>query len=141
MRMPFGLCNSPAVFQKFINAVFKHLIFKGTVLTYMDDLIIPSQNIEQAINDLKHVIKVAIQAGLHINWQKCQFIQTKIEYLGHVVINGTVAPSECKTNAVMRFPTPKCVRNVQFCRSYELFPKIYSPIFHDGTTIDESFKK
>jgi len=79
----------------------------------MDDLIIPSQNIEQAIDDLKHVIRVTSQAGLHINWRKYQFIQTKIEYLGHVVINGTVAPSECKINAVMRFPTPKCVRDLQ----------------------------
>jgi len=30
MRMPFGLCNSPAIFQKFINAVFKELIADGS---------------------------------------------------------------------------------------------------------------
>lgn len=39
LRIPFGLCNSPAVFQKFINAIFKDLINNGTMLTYMDDLI------------------------------------------------------------------------------------------------------
>jgi len=41
MRLPFGLCNSPAIFQKFVNAVFKELIAGGVVLTYMDDLIVP----------------------------------------------------------------------------------------------------
>lgn len=111
VRMPFGLCNSPAVFQKFINAVFKDLITESVVLTYMDDLIIPSQNIEEAINDLK--LEVAGRVGLQINWRKCQFLQTRIEYLGHVIENGTVRPSEHKTNAVTKFPVPKSIKDVQ----------------------------
>lgn len=111
--MPFGLCNSPAVFQKFINAVFKELISQGVVLTYMDDLIIPSQDIRQAIDDLKRVTEVASRAGLHINWRKCQFLQSRIEYIGHVIEDGTVRPSEQKTTAVLKFPTPKCVKDVQ----------------------------
>jgi len=113
MRMPFGLCNSPAIFQKYINAIFKDLIYKGIVLTYMDDLVIPSQDTKQAINNLKCVFEVSSQAGLHINWHKCRFLQTKIEYLGHTVENGTIRPSEYKTNAVIKFPTPKCIRDVQ----------------------------
>jgi len=36
MRIPFGLCNSTTIFQKFVNAVFKELIPDGVVLTYMD---------------------------------------------------------------------------------------------------------
>lgn len=59
MRMPFGLCNSPTVFQKFINAVFRDLIAQGIVLTYMDALIIPSQDTKQAIDNLKHVLEVS----------------------------------------------------------------------------------
>lgn len=113
MRMPFGLCNSPAVFQKFINAVFKELIFEGIVLTYMDDLIIPSSNIKQAVDNLRRVIEVSSQAGLHINWQKCKFFQTEIEYLGHIIVNGVIKPSGCKSNAVMKFPVLRCVRDVQ----------------------------
>lgn len=42
LRVPFGLCNSPASFQRFINIVFKDLIREKVVLTYLDDLIIPS---------------------------------------------------------------------------------------------------
>jgi len=114
MRMPFGLCNSLAVFQKFVNAVFKELIASdGVVLTYMDDLIVPSQNTEQAIDDLKCVLGISSRAGLLLNWRKCHFFQTKIEYLGHVIENGTVRPSEQKTNAVVRFPVPRCIRDVQ----------------------------
>lgn len=79
----------------------------------MDDLIIPSQNARQAIDSLKRVLKVSSQAGLHLNWQKCKFLQTKIEYLGHVVTDGTIEPSECKTKAVIKFPVPKCVKDIQ----------------------------
>lgn len=34
-KMPFGLCNAPAVFQKFINAVFRDLIRKKIVMVYI----------------------------------------------------------------------------------------------------------
>jgi len=52
LRVPFGLCNSPAVFQRFINTVFRDLIQEKTVLAYMDDLIIPSANCETGIRNL-----------------------------------------------------------------------------------------
>lgn len=70
LRVPFGLCNSPAVFQKFINAVFRDLIRERKVLTYMDDLIVPAENHEDALNNLETVLKVASEAGLIINWNK-----------------------------------------------------------------------
>lgn len=41
-RIPFGLCNSPAIFQRFINITFKNFIQEGVVMKYMDDLIVPS---------------------------------------------------------------------------------------------------
>lgn len=34
LQVPFGLCNSPSMFQRFINSVFKELIAKKVVLTY-----------------------------------------------------------------------------------------------------------
>lgn len=39
-RVPFGLCNSPAVFQTFVNSVFRDLMRERVVLAYMDDLIV-----------------------------------------------------------------------------------------------------
>lgn len=39
LRVPFGLCNSPSVFQRYINAIFGDLIRDGVMLVYMDALI------------------------------------------------------------------------------------------------------
>nr|XP_012150982.1 PREDICTED: uncharacterized protein LOC105663851 [Megachile rotundata] len=47
LRVPFGLCNSPTIFQKFINAVFQDLIREHVLLVYIDDLIIPSVDLKR----------------------------------------------------------------------------------------------
>lgn len=67
LRVPFGLCNSPAIFQKHINNVFRDLIREKMVLSYLDDLIIPSADYESGIQSLKRVLSVASEAGLQIN--------------------------------------------------------------------------
>lgn len=52
LKVPFGLCNSPAVFQKYVNAIFRNLIASKTVLIYMDD-VIPSADCESGLRVLK----------------------------------------------------------------------------------------
>ncbi|CAK9834317.1 Transposon Tf2-9 polyprotein [Anthophora retusa] len=113
LKVPFGLCNSPSVFQRFINSIFRELIAKKIVLVYIDDIIIPSIDYESGLNSLKVVLRVASEAGLLINWDKCRFLQPQVEYLGHIVKDGTVRPSERKTEAVARFPKPKNFKQVQ----------------------------
>lgn len=44
LKVPFGLCNSPAIFQRYINTIFKELIRENVVVVYMDDLIIAAEN-------------------------------------------------------------------------------------------------
>lgn len=66
LRVPFGLCNSPAIFQRFINIVFKDLIREKVVLTYLDDLIVPSIDYESGIRSLGKVLQVASEVGLVI---------------------------------------------------------------------------
>lgn len=88
LKVPFGLCNSPSVFQRFINAPFKDAIRDRLVLIYLDDLIIPSVDEETGIKNLEIVLNIASEAGLKINWQKCRFLQIKIEFLGHVIEDG-----------------------------------------------------
>ncbi|XP_076638793.1 uncharacterized protein LOC143350658 [Colletes latitarsis] len=113
LRVPFGLCNSPALFQKFINTVFRTLINEKVMLTYLDDLIVPSVDIESGLEKLYRVLETASEVGLVINWKKCQLLQTKVEFLGHLIENQTVRPSELKTRAVAAFRRPTSTREVQ----------------------------
>lgn len=112
LRAPFGLCNSPAVFQRHIRAVFKSLLSKGEILIYLDDIVIPSKSAEDNVKKLKEVLELASSYGLKINWKKCTLVVTKVEYLGYIIENGTVKPSEAKTKAVMHFPKPQSSKEI-----------------------------
>lgn len=113
LRVPFGLCNSPSVFQRFVNAVFRDLVREGIVLIYMDDLIVLSSDEITGLRNLEIVLGVASRGGLEINWRKCCFLQKKVQFLGHIIENGTIRPSEQKVKAVMCFPEPRNIRQVQ----------------------------
>lgn len=143
LRTPFGLCNSSAVFQRFINAVFRELISNGTVLTYMDDIVVPSHNLAEGIIRLQTVLSVARDYGLNINWAKCHFVKKRIEYLGHIVEDGRIRPSERKSLAVRTFPTPTSMRQVQsflgligyfrkFIPQYSIIARPISNLLRDG---------
>lgn len=107
LRVPFGLCNSPSVFQRFVNEIFRDLVKRKIVLIYMDDLIVLSESEDNGLRNLEIVLETAGQAGLVINWKKCHFLQRKVEFLGYVIERGTIRPSERKIEAVARFPEPR----------------------------------
>lgn len=52
LKVLFGFCNSPAVFQRHIRAVFCKLTAKDVVLIYLDDLIIPAKDEEECLKRL-----------------------------------------------------------------------------------------
>lgn len=99
-KAPFGLCNSPTTFLRFVDEVFQDLNRRGVVLTYMDDLIVPGKDEAEALERLRETLVVAADKGLSINWKKCKFLEREVEYLGHVVGNGSVRPSNGKITAV-----------------------------------------
>ncbi|GFU03819.1 retrovirus-related Pol polyprotein from transposon 297 [Trichonephila clavipes] len=111
--MPFGLSRCPSTFQRFINTVFRDLVVQGIVLPYMDDIVILAKNESEAIERLKKVLQVSSDYGLEINFDKCQFLHRKIEFLGHIIENNKLFPSPSKTKSVVNYPEPKTTKEVQ----------------------------
>lgn len=151
-KMPFGLCNSPSVFQRFINAVFKELTASKTVLIYMDDLILSSDDIASGLEKLRLVLKTASEFGLEIKWKKCQFLQSKISYLGNIIENGRVRPSKDKTAAVVKFPEAKDVKAVRsflglsgyfrkFIQNYSIIARPLSDLLKDKVPFRFDYKE
>lgn len=112
-KTPFGLCNSPASFVRFINEVFQDLICEKIVFTYVDDVIIPGVDEGDAYEKLVKTLEVASQNGLQVNWKKCKFLKKRIEFLGHEIEDGHIYPSPEKIKAVQRFPVPESKRDIQ----------------------------
>ncbi|GFW65186.1 retrovirus-related Pol polyprotein from transposon 17.6 [Trichonephila clavipes] len=86
---------------------------KGIVIIYMDDLVIPAEDEKEGLEKLREVLEVASKYGLKMKFKKCQFLRRKVEFLDHVVENGTIRPSIAKTIAVKKFPVPTTVKQVQ----------------------------
>lgn len=84
IRMPFGLKNAPATFQRVMDNVLKHLNNK-ICLVYMDDVIIFSISLQEHIQNLKQVFQAFRDSKLKIQLDKSEFLQKNVEFLGHVI--------------------------------------------------------
>lgn len=112
LRVPMGLCNSPAVFQRAINKMLGEL--RGVkVLAYIDDLLIPSETVVEGLEMLRQVLEKIRVAGFKLNVAKCSFLQQKLEYLGHEVTVDGVKPGVQKIQAVKQFPVPTNVVQIR----------------------------
>jgi len=80
---------------------------------YLDDIVILAADLAQAVDRLETVLVLAGEYGLELNMKKCRFMKTRIEFLGQVIENGLVSPSPEKVKAVMRFPEPTSVKQIQ----------------------------
>ncbi|XP_055589210.1 uncharacterized protein LOC129741495 [Uranotaenia lowii] len=88
LKTPFGLCNSPASFSRFVADVFRDQIRSGVLIIYVDDAIIASDTPEENVAILRQVLKVASENGLQFNWEKSQFLKNEVEYLGYLISEG-----------------------------------------------------
>ncbi len=112
LRMPFGLANAPAVFQRAINAALGDLKYT-MALVYMDDILIPSETVEQGLDYLKQVLDVLRVAGFSLNLSKCKFLQTELEYLGRHISSEGIRPSKSKVEALTKVASPTDVKQVR----------------------------
>lgn len=158
LKCPFGLCNSPAVFQRFISTVFRELMMENIMLYYMDDIIVLSSTEEEGLKRLQRVLQVAKDYGLDLKKKKCQLLQKRIEFLGFIIEDGRVQPSNEKTLAIRNYPQPTTVKQIQsflgltgyfrkFIASYSIIAKPLSDLlrkdqqFVFGEKQNEAFER
>lgn len=98
--MFFGLCNSPATFQGMMDSIFQDLKEKGYVIVYMDDILIFANTREDLRKATKEVLSRLRENDLYLKPEKCEFEQTKVDYLGMVVQEGKLAMDPIKLKGI-----------------------------------------
>jgi len=82
-RMPFGLKNAPAIFQRM------DLILSGLqgeeLFVYMDDIVIYATSLEEHTRKYNLLIERFRKANLKLQPDKCEFLKIEVTYLGHVI--------------------------------------------------------
>ena len=69
-RMPFGLCNAPATFQRCMLSIFSDIV-ERIMEVYMDDITIYGNTFEHCLANLETVLYRCIENNLVLNWEKC----------------------------------------------------------------------
>ena len=109
--MPFGLRNGPAVFQRLMDGLLHR--DKEISQVYINDIAVFSTSWEEHCTHIGTVLGRLSEAGLTANVKKCQWGQTQVEFLGHVVGSGKVSPAELKVKAVRDFQMPQTKKSVR----------------------------
>ncbi len=108
-KMPFGLCNAPATFQRLILAGLQWT----SCLVYLDDVIIVAKTFEEHLHNLRTVFDRLREAGLKLKPTKCSLCRQEVNFLGHIVSADGVATDPAKTEKVETWPIPTSRREVQ----------------------------
>jgi len=87
IRLPFGLSNAPATFQRDIDMILGGLKWKSC-LVYLDDIIVFSQSAGEHVEHLRQVFSALRGPGVSLKAKKCNLFQQEVEYLGHIVGRG-----------------------------------------------------
>ncbi|KOM30936.1 hypothetical protein LR48_Vigan01g049100 [Vigna angularis] len=110
--MPFGLTNAPATFQSTMNHLFKPYLRKF-VLVFFDDILVYSRTWEEHLEHVGRVLETLSRDKWVANRKKCEFGQTHVKYLGHIISQRGVEMDDEKIKAVVDWERPKSVKSLR----------------------------
>ena len=109
-RVPFGLAQAPAYFQKLINDVLKGCNF---AMGYLDNIIIYSRSEKEHLEHLEEIFTRLKKAGLKLKLEKCCFFKKHIQYLGHLISADGIQTLPEKLESIAKMPAPKNPKEVK----------------------------
>jgi len=111
-RLPFGLSNSPASFQRLMDVMLKDLV-GPECWVFIDDLTVFSRTAEEHAQRLENVLWRLEKANLQLHPGKCEFARSRVKCLGYVLSSDGVSASADKVKAVQEYPVQKNAKDVR----------------------------
>ena len=104
LRMPFGVKNTPAVFQELMQSIFSDNTMFCT--PYMDDIVIFSDTWDDHLQHIETVLTKLRQAGLTANLAKCKWGGQIMEFLGRQVGDSRMMLPVHRAEALGKYSQP-----------------------------------
>ena len=131
LRMRYGLCNAPAMFQRLMQNCLGELNLTHA-LVYRDDVIVYSKMEEDHLRRLQAVFEHFCEHGLKLKPSKCSFLCKQITFLGHEVSADGMMSSNLNLKGIVEMAPPANYTEVRhFLRMtgfFRIFIKNYARI-------------
>ncbi|RVW50055.1 Retrovirus-related Pol polyprotein from transposon 17.6 [Vitis vinifera] len=111
-RMPFGLCNAPATFQRCMLSIFSDMV-ERIMEVFMDDITVYGGTFEECLVNLEAVLHKCIEKDLVLNWEKCHFMVRQGIVLGHIISEKGIEVDKAKVELIVKLPSPTTVKGVR----------------------------
>jgi hypothetical protein len=102
-RMPFGLCNAPATFQRWMSTIF-HGFCEEIVEVFMDDLSVYGTSFDNFLHNLDKVLHRCEETNLVLNCEKCHFMVNEGIVLGHKICKRGIEVDRAKVKELRKCP-------------------------------------
>ncbi|KAJ9547297.1 hypothetical protein OSB04_019840 [Centaurea solstitialis] len=134
-RMPFGLCNAPATFQRCMTAIFQDMI-ENCMEVFMDDFSIFGNSFDDCLSSLDRVLARCEESHLVLNWEKCHFMVREGIVLGHKISKDGLEVDKAKIDTISKLPPPTNIKGIRsflghagfYRRFIQDFSKIARPL-------------
>ena len=111
-RIPFGLCNAPATFQRCMMSIFSDLI-ENYMEVFMDDFSVYGDSFSLCLDSLARVLDRCVSSNLVLNFEKYHFMVKKGIVPGQVVSKIGISVDLTKVDVISSLPYPSSVREVR----------------------------
>ena len=138
VRIPFGLMNAPAEFQRFMEHCLDG-IRDEICIPYLDDIIVFSKSFDEHVEHVRTVLQRLHAHGIKLKAKKCELFRKEVNYLGQIVSADGYKLDPAKTAAVtvLKDSKPRTVGDVRkllglvgyYRRYIQGFSKIAKPLF------------
>lgn len=111
-RLPFGLKNAPAFFQRFMDELLGSMRWSNA-LVYINDVIIYTKTLSEHVLALDQLLTTAIKCGLKFSAPKSFFGCRTLKLLGRLISPDGFAVIEEKARGITRMADPKTLGELQ----------------------------
>ncbi|KAJ9563430.1 hypothetical protein OSB04_008590 [Centaurea solstitialis] len=134
-RMPFGLCNAPATFQRCMMSIFSDML-EDSMEVFMDDFSVHGTSYDNCLQNLEKILKRCEETDLVLNWEKCHFMVKEGIVLGHLISKRGIEVDRAKLEVIEKLPEPTTVKGIRsflghagfYRRFIKDFSKISKPL-------------
>jgi transposase InsO family protein len=108
--LPFGVCNGPATFQRYMREVLAYI---KNVRNIIDDILVFTDEWKKHLSTLRMVLQAIREADLRCKIKKCKFAVPEVHWVGHILEPGGIRVDPSKTTAIEDYTQPKNVKELR----------------------------